>query len=184
MLVGYINGRRFEPEDSEDRARLALFYGELYGQGPEWQDPDTFATRMATDLEFLVAAGVLRPELAEALAAQADRLRPVRLAFGLDYTDPVAKNFVIDADQKLYAIDIEGLRSGIALGSGVAKTRIHWLADDCLDEFVAEIQRVSGFPLGTQLPYVELGYRIGWVKRKLLQGKLRRAHLDLLEPIN
>jgi hypothetical protein len=183
LLVGYINGRRFDPAKSEDRAGLAAFYGELYRQGAECCDPEPFDTRLTIDLDFLLAAGVLESGVASSLRAQADRLRPDRLSFGLEYTDPVAKNFVIAADQRLYAIDVEGLKSGVALGSGVAKARIHWLKDDWQAEFVAEVERVSGVSLGPQLPYVELGYRVGWIKRKLLQGKLRRVQLDLLESL-
>jgi len=180
LLLAFVDGRRFEPERADDRLRLAAFYGELYAQGAALRDSAGMGRRFAVDLEFLVDAGVVTSVVADRLQQRVNRLRPGQITFGLDYVDPVAKNFVIGTGERLYAIDVESLRSNVALGSGVAKAQIHWLAPDWKAEFVAGIERASGISISQQFPYIDLCYQVGWLKRKALQGKLKTAHLELL----
>jgi len=183
LLLGFVEGRAFDPARPEDRELLGTFLGRLYAVQPEETDSGALARRLEIDLGFLCQAGLIDTALANGLRNTAARLRPESVITGLDYVDPVAKNFVIAEDGHLCAIDVESLSAGQPLGMGIAKAGVHWLDPEARPELLRAAERAAGFTLSNQLPYLELCFRVGWTKRKLLQGKQRVIRIELLREL-
>jgi len=182
LLVDYVEGRPFEPERPDDRVALAAFFGALYRQPRSTIALDGPRERLAIDCRFLRDAGLIDARLGDALLDRAAELEPAELMVGLDYVDAVAKNFVF-ADDRVVAIDIESLRDGEGLGSGIVKAGLHWLRPEWRDAFVAAVERDAGVTLGGQLAWLELAWRVGWVKRKLLHGKPHAIRVEVLREL-
>jgi len=180
LLLGFVEGRPFDPSDPGDREALAGFFGALYAAESRSAPPDRLLRALDTDLGFLHDAGLIDAALRQALAGRAEQTRPAELRTGLDYVDPVAKNFVVNAE-RIHAIDVESLRRKTPLGTGIAKAAVHWLPDKDLPGFVEQVKQAGGLTLQGQMPFVELCFRVGWTKRKLLQGKHRSIRVDLLK---
>lgn len=192
LLLAFVEGRSFDPEDSTDRARLARFLAELWRRAPvEIARSDLpYDARLQVDLDVLVTAGVLTVERARALATRAETVAPDRLLLGYDYVDPVAKNFVIAGSApsgsdgaRLVAIDIESLRADQPLGAGLAQASLRWLAPGDVPVMASQVTESGGPDIDAQLDYVRLITTVAWTKRKLLQGKtrfIRSAHFDAL----
>lgn len=182
VWVRFVDGRKLDPASQSDRHALMDFFAALYAKDPELVDlaETTLHPRLLIDLGFLRDSGVLDEVRYAMLRERAGQLRPERLWLGYDYVDPVLKNFVIN-DQGLFAVDIESLQKGVALGTGIAKSGLHWLSDD-RQGFLERICAQPGVPdLAAQQAYVELCLVAGWTKRKLLTGKWSRAragHFD------
>jgi len=182
LLLRFVDGRRFEAERRADRDALARFLGALYATARTGDAGDELAKQLEIDLDFLVDSGIIDQRLKQRLGDRAAAIRPGEIEYGLDYVDPVEKNFVV-ADDVLYAIDVESLRTGIPIGTGVAKAGIHWLSRAQLDAFCGDVESHSGDVFREQFPFVELCFRVGWTRRKLLQGKhavIRVQRLDEL----
>ncbi|MBY6205464.1 hypothetical protein [Halomonas denitrificans] len=192
LLLGFVEGRAFDPDDSADRARLARFLAELWRRAPEEiaRSDRPFDARLRVDLDFLVTAGVLAAERARALAARAEAVAPDTLLLGYDYVDPVAKNFVIAGSApsgtdgaRLVAIDVESLRADQPLGAGLAQASLRWLAPGDVAVMASQVTESGGPDIDAQLDYVRLITTVAWTKRKFLQGKtnfIRSAHFDAL----
>ena len=183
LLLEFVHGRRFDPASPDDRGALGDFLGRLYSIQPQPAASDALAHRLAIDLRFLRDAGLIDAELAAALARVAERRRPASIVTGLDYVDPVVKNFVMTGTGRLCAIDLQSLRSGQPLGIGIVKAGVHWLDAEARPALVRSVERAAGISLSKQLPYLELCFRVGWTKRKLLQGKRRAIRIDLLRQL-
>ncbi|MDZ7839982.1 MAG: hypothetical protein U5R46_04045 [Gammaproteobacteria bacterium] len=172
LLLRYVDGRPFDPADPADREALARFYARLYRKSPRRESAQALplTARLHRDLRFLADVGVLDQPDVPALQARAASLQPDQVWLGYDYVDPVAKNFVL-TDAGMVAVDVESLVSDEVLGTGIAKARVHWLADAQTKAFLEAIASAGGPDLGAQLPWVELCFLAGWTKRKVLQGK-------------
>lgn len=172
LLLGYVEGRRFDGGDAADRERLARFYAALYRRDPRRVAAAELplAARLRRDLQFLVEAGALAAPDLPALQTRAESLQPEQLWLGFDYVDPVEKNFVC-TDAGVAAVDVESLHSNQPLGTGIAKARVHWLGEAQTGAFLASITAAGAPDLSEQLSYVELCFLAGWTKRKVLQGK-------------
>lgn len=179
VWVRFVDGRQLDPGSPSDRQALADFFAALYAKDPGLVElaETSLHPHLLTDLGFLRDSGILDEVRYRTLRERAGELRPERLWLGYDYVDPVLKNFVIN-DQGLYAIDIESLQQGVALGSGIAKSGLHWLSDD-RHAFLERVCAQPGVPdLAAQQAYVELCLIAGWTKRKLLTGKWSRARAE------
>lgn len=172
LLLGYVDGRPFNGSDAADRERLARFYAALYRRDPRRVAAADLplAARLRRDLQFLVDAGALDARDLPALQSRAESLQPDELWLGFDYVDPVEKNFVCTGTE-VAAVDVESLHSNEALGTGIAKARVHWLGEAQTTPFLASMTAAGAPDLSGQLPYVELCFLAGWTKRKVLQGK-------------
>lgn len=172
LLLGYVEGRRFDGSDAADRERLARFYAMLYRRSSRQLATAELplAARLERDLQFLVDVGTLDAADLPALRARAEALQPERVWLGFDYVDPVEKNFVCTGTG-VTAVDVESLVSNEALGAGIAKARVHWLGEAQTGAFLENMAAAGAPDLSTQLPYVELCFVAGWTKRKVLQGK-------------
>jgi len=182
LLLGFVEGRRFDGTADSDCNALADFLGALYEAERSCVPPGGLMRTLVTDLDFLLDAGLTDRTLNEALRERAETLHPVEVQIGLDYVDPVEKNFII-ADDTLHAIDVESLRRHVPLGTGIAKAGVHWLARDRTQAFVERVEQVAELDLAVQLPYIELCFRVGWTKRKLLQGKHGSIRIELLREL-
>ena len=176
IWLEYVTGRALDVRQAGDLQALAEFFATLYRhdsrQLPVAQTH--LHTRLQTDLAFLGDAGVLPRQRVGQLLEAADGLKPEFIWSGFDYVDPVTKNFVV-APRGLVAIDVESLQAGQPLGTGVAKSRVHWLGDGA-DEFIARIIAAGAPDFREQFRYVELCFLAAWTKRKLFAGK--RRHID------
>jgi len=182
LLLSFAEGRRFDPSSASDRAALAAFFGALYSADRRGESTRTLWRALEIDLEFLVTAGLVEPALRDALVERADELRPAEIQVGLDYVDPVAKNFVMVGDA-IVAIDVESLRQNVPLGTGIAKAGVHWLDRETIGGFIDQVSEAAEFTLSGQQPFVELCFRVAWTKRKLLQGKHRSIRMELLREL-
>lgn len=182
LLLSFVEGRRFDPSRASDRNALAAFFGALYRADRRGESSRSLWRALNIDLEFLVTAGLVDSDLKASLLKRADKLRPAEIQVGLDYVDPVAKNFVMDGNS-IVAIDVESLRRDVPLGTGIAKAGVHWLERDAMDDFIDRVSDASAFTLGGQQPFVDLCFRAAWTKRKLLQGKHRSIRIELLREV-
>jgi hypothetical protein len=173
----FVEGRSLSADDDEHREALARLFAALHAREPELVALETTALhdRFCNDLYFLEQAGVLDPERGRRLAAKAEAIRPVRAWFGLDYLDPVLKNFVL-RERQVVIIDLESLGRRTLLGTGISKSVLHWLGDG-RDHFTERVIELGAPEFRPQLDYAELLLVTAWTKRKLLAGKRRRIDL-------
>jgi len=182
LLLAFIDGRPFDPASAEDRDALAGFLGALYATARTGEDSGRLRRRLEVDADFLHSADLIDAGLRRALSRRADAVQPARIDRGLDYTDPVAKNFIVSSG-RLVAVDVEALRDEIPVGTAVAKAAVHWLPEADVPAFIAAVAARGGGAIESQFPFVELCFRVGWTKRKLLQGRHRSIRVDLLEQL-
>lgn len=179
VWVRFVEGRRVDPGLASDWEALNDFFAALYARDSRLVDLAETAlhSRLLIDLVFLRDSGVFDDARYRKLCDRAEQLRPEQIRLGYDYVDPVLKNFVMN-EQGLFAIDIESLHNGVALGSGIAKSGLHWLNDD-RQRFLERLAQQPGVPeLARQQAYVDLCFVAGWTKRKLLTGKWSRVRPD------
>jgi len=181
LWLEFISGAR--PDARADRAALAGFFASINQiearQSRLAQTP--WPAQLRTDLDFVRQAGVIDSRLHARLTDQAAAQQPEQVWLGLDYVDPVLKNFVL-RENKLVVIDLESLARDSLLGIGLAKCSLHWLADD-LAEFTDQVVAAGAPDLRPQLDYARLCLVAGWTKRKLLAGKrgrIQRRHFETL----
>lgn len=175
----FIDGRRPDPGQQSDWQALNDFFAALYANGSYLTDLDAtpIHRRLLIDLAFLRDSGVFDREKRDRLIEIAERLKPKQVWLGVDYVDPVLKNFVVN-EQGLYVIDIESLQSQVLLGTGLAKSSLHWLGQQ-KHAFFERLLSQTGVPdLRPQQDYVELSFLSGWTKRKLLTGKGSRVQAE------
>lgn len=182
LLFEFVEGRPFDALRSDDQSALLQFFTMLYRSDINMQASRPYLQRLLTDLNFLVDAGLIDVRLHRMLSDRAHEVQPQALVCGYDYIDPVAKNFVI-TDGALCAIDVESLRSGIALGTGIAKAALHWLEEEQKHKLLSALDPQGNAHFLNQFDFVELMFRIGWTKRKLLQGKHHAIDISLLEAL-
>lgn len=182
LLLSFVDGRKFDVSSTCDRAALAAFFGALYGADRRSESTQSLWGALETDLDFLVVAGLLEPALMDSIRARAAEIRPTEIQVGMDYVDPVAKNFVVDGDS-IVAIDVESLRRDAPLGTGIAMAGVHWLEREAISGFLDQVSAAAEFTLSGQQPFVDLCFRVAWTKRKLLQGKHGSIRVDLLKAL-
>lgn len=166
-----------------DAVRLQAFFVDLYAAANRQRVPlPAFGLldRLATDLDFLCQHRLLSAVKREALWQAAQRQAPGYLWLGCDYIDPVLKNFVVRADQRVIAIDVEALVDGQLLGSGLAKARLRWMQDEPF-EILARVEAAGGPDLRPQYRLVELSFLAGYFCQKVVQKKRRHLRLGAFD---
>ena len=166
-----------------DEAGLQAFFVDLYaGQGADQVslEASNLMADLAANLDFLVEHRLLGRDRRDALWQAAQREAPDRLWLGADYIDPVLKNFVKRADQRMIAIDIEALVGGLPLGSGLAKARLRWMRDEPSHLF-SQVKTAGGPDLSSQYRVVELAFLAGYFRQKIIQKKPRHLHLPAFD---
>lgn len=182
LLMGFVDGRRFDASIAADRHAVAQMLGALYARDQQRVSSASLQARLEIDAQFLAEVGLVDTGLAQALVDRAESVRPESIVRGLDYVDPVEKNFIV-CDGRAFAIDVESLQCDTALGTGIAKAALHWLERDAMPDFVEKVEKAGDVALRDQLEFVELCFRVGWIKRKLLQGKRRFIRIGLLREL-
>ncbi|MDT8439141.1 MAG: hypothetical protein RQ729_09055 [Wenzhouxiangellaceae bacterium] len=182
LLFGFIDGRPLDPQRADDLESMLRFFTTLYRSDASMQDPQRALGRLINDLAFLFDTGLIDVDLQQALAERAHAVCPNALVAGLDYIDPVAKNFVVTGEG-VCAIDVESLHDAVPLGTGIAKAGLHWLDRDQQQLWLTRLDPQGTAGLRDQFAFVELVFRTGWTKRKLLQGKHHRIRIELLREL-
>lgn len=180
LWLEFVEGRAIQAGLEADRKALAECFAALHAAEPvEVALADTRLVRqLETDLNFLHHADILSERQWTALRKQAVALAPDRVWLGLDYIDPVLKNFV-SRDGRIVIIDLESLARGCLLGTGIAKSTLHWL--DQRDTFAGEVIELGAPDFRPQLDFAHLALLSGWTKRKLLSGKRSRIKPALFD---
>jgi len=177
----FVDGQRPDAANPTHRAALARLFARMHAAQPRHAELQQtgLQTALLTDLEFLCHCRVLDESRYRLLRARAQQLAPDTLWLGMDYVDPALKNFVM-RDGEAVIIDLESLKLDNPLGTGIAKSVLHWLGNE-RDDFAARVVESGAPDFRDQLDYVQLCLVSGWTKRKLLAGKRRRidpAHFD------
>ncbi|MGH8636228.1 MAG: hypothetical protein ACREUZ_03740, partial [Burkholderiales bacterium] len=115
VWVKFVPGERLARIDDEALRNVGAFYAEVYTRANRLQPTSEtpWPQRLQRDLEFLHETGSIQTNAWHDLAAAAERIMPLQLLVGFDYTDPVLKNFVRPENgDPLCAIDVESLVQG------------------------------------------------------------------------
>ena len=169
----FVPGRALDPSRLTDIQALAALYSALYSRRSalHWLEDTPFPYRLWSDLRFLARVGVISSDQHEGLVALADKVAPVHVWIGFDYTDPVTKNFIIREDtEAACAIDVESLEQGVLLGWGIAKAKARWLGANT-DEFLSALKTEPAADLRGYFDYVELCFLARWTKMGFLERK-------------
>lgn len=185
VWVRFVDGRAPRADNPQDVAAMGRFFVGLYKARPvrcRLSETD-LQPRLIAKLRMLGEAGRLDAARVAALEALAERLRPESVWTGPDYIDALAKNFIIadgsvgnraGEDNSAVGIDIEAIRDGELLGTGLAKARHRWLgeaADPFLDALAAE----GGPDLRSQYAYTQLQFLANYGVQNLVRGKPGRV---------
>lgn len=179
LLVEFVEGDRlrgFEPDLAQD---LASFYARIHAGGArEVSLAESGAADQADrDLDFLASTGVLAADRVDEVEKALQRMAPPRVYLGWDYTDAVPKNFVRAGD-RLVGIDVEALQAGGLVGIGIAKLLAR-SGEDFRRCFLEAFGLASPLDLAPSLPFVELCFRLRWLKNRCLKGS--RLDPEILE---
>ena len=182
LWVDYVPGAPPRLEDAVARGRLVDFFVRLYTHRPALAaDPGPAAGQLDRDLDFLNRCGVIESDRAADLMRQARALRPERVWSGLDYADPLAKNFILQTDRAV-GIDIEALLPNASLGTGLAKAWLRWSFDP-VPEVIEQVVSVGGPDLNEQWPWVRLCFLCEYFRQKVLQGKPGYIRVEMLDRV-
>lgn len=173
LWLEFVDGRAVTVADPKPVEAVAGFYAALHRNGPRLAtlEDSRLLLRLSRDLDFLCQAGVIDGGRHDRLGEAAQRLAPEALWMGLDYVDPVLKNFVLrDDGAGLCAVDAESLVDDYPLGTGIAKALLHWLRP-WEEDFWAHFEAAGGPAIRGAFPFVELCFVTRWTKTKVLTGK-------------
>jgi hypothetical protein len=174
LWLEYIDGPPLDPRKHDGLPLLLGFYSSLYaGAGRSCSvDASPYPARLKDDLLWLESSGMLPASATASLARRAAAVEPRQVLLGVDFIDPVPKNFVIRGE-RLFGIDVEALKPDTLLGTGPAKALLRWL-DSTSDEMTSRLHLGGSPDLAAQFDYAELCFRCSYARQKVLQ---RKAHL-------
>jgi hypothetical protein len=177
LWLRYVEGRPPRPRSAADSRAVVDFFVRLYARTAHRTAsvPPELADRLDSDLLFIAEAGVLSHADASALRELGKRLAPARIWMGMDYIDPVPKNFIINSTGAV-GIDIEALMEAQPLGQGLAKLLLRW-PGPCLpaSEVLARCA-TAGIDLREHFTWTQLVFLAAYTRQKVLQRKPR--HID------
>lgn len=183
IWVEFVDGPRITSPDEKLAEQLADFYAAIYKRRPIQVDTvaSPFPQRLAQDLRFLNQVGVLADSVYRDLRAAVEQLIPKRVWMGFDYSDPVLKNFVIVQDDDcLCAVDVEGLAENQLIGMGLVKALIRWL-EPYREVFFDRTARQEVPDFHAYFPFVELCFLSKWTKRSFFEKKWKAVNPVLFE---
>jgi len=193
LWVRFVDGRAPRADNPRDVDAAGRFFVGLYRARPvERRLADTdLHPRLIAKLRMLGEAGRLDDARIEALETLAEKLRPESVWTGPDYIDALAKNFIIAEhprgdragdDSYSVGIDIEALRDGELLGTGLAKACHRWLGE-AADQFVDALAAEGGPDLRPQYAYTRLQFLAGYGVQNLMRGKPGRIRAEAFDKL-
>lgn len=174
LWLEFIDGPALDPKRHDGFSLLLGFYAALYAGSVRRcaVDASPYPARLKDDLLWLESSRVLPASATASLARRAAALEPREVLLGVDFVDPVPKNFVV-RNELLVGVDVEALKPDTLLGTGPAKARLRWL--DSSGDLISRRLHEAGSPdLSSQFEYAELCFRCSYARQKVLQ---RKAHL-------
>lgn len=184
LWVEFLEGEPIRRVDDTVAAAMADFYAEVYGRRPREEKPteSPFPRQLERDLDFLRRVGVLSGPVHRDLRASLPDRVPERLWIGFDYTDAVAKNFVLAPESgRVKAVDVECLVQDELLGVGLAKALARWL-EPHRERVLGALRESSCPPFHEYLPFVELVFLARWTKMGFLERKWKYVSPERFEP--
>jgi len=175
LWVPFIDGRELNPNDRHDTEGVLRFFARLYQVRCRRVPMQELSVhqRLLANLDFLHEIGCLDAASSELLKSTGHRMRPMHLWLGIDYIDPLARNFLITPGG-LRAIDIDAFQAETPLGTGLCKAQLRWLdLDD--REVLAALARLKGPNLAAQWAYVKLHFLAAYAKQRVFRGHHRSA---------
>ena len=174
LWLEYVDGPALDPKKHDGLALLLGFYASLYGVAVRScaVDASPYPARLKDDLHWLETSGVLPASATAALARRAATIEPRKVFLGVDFVDPVPKNFVIRGGL-LVGVDVEALKPDTLLGTGPAKAMLRWL-NVTGDAMTRGLHQAGSPDLSAQFEYAELCVRCSYARQKVVQ---RKAHL-------
>ena len=172
VWVDYVAGRPFRPEDGGALTRIYDLYAALYRHAPRAVSPDESVhhQRLCRDLWVLREVGALDDAAHAEIAARAAALKPARLWLGFDYADARIDNFLWAENDLAVGIDVENFSAETPLGLGLASARLYWAGAHGPD-FAGQMAAAGLHEIAEALPYLDLMYRAGLLKRRILKRK-------------
>lgn len=168
----YIEGKSVTSIDENFVKQAGFFYSAIYNAEPVKVAVEKFGFDQITqsNLRFLNKVSIISDALLCELIEMVNVLSPKHVWVGYDYTDPFLFNFIITPNGQLRAIDVKSLRANCLIGCGVAKALAVWEAPYG-EQILVEINKKIVPDFMSYLPFIELYYLSGWMKRSFLFGR-------------
>ena len=182
LWVKYVEGDLLNVDNMNEMVckQFAQFYTDLYKENAILVDSRPYTDEIKNNLEFLKQMKVITFEEHQKLCLLLTSITPSQIWQGLDYTDALAKNFLIASDdKKLIAIDIESIQTDTLLGCGLAKAFARWMPESNFDQIMKYIQSQDVPMFYKHMDFTHLYFRTKWLKTLLLRNKIKRLKQNL-----
>ena len=184
LWVEFIAGNTIENKDDALIKKIAAFYAYLYQKKSQQVDSGRYIRSLERDLVFLNEMNIIDNDLFKRLLNYAKQVAPDKLWVGLDYTDAIKKNFVLEEkSEKLFAIDVESLQDNKIIGTGLAKARMVWLDEKDLALIFREMSAIDVPPFYDYFMFIQLKFRAEWLKSIFLRKKWKKLNSDVLREL-
>lgn len=183
LWVRFVPGVPLDTGKPDHVSGIGAFFAGLYRHRTQRVDTATtdLHQRLFDNLRVLEEVGGLSGEKVRALTALAEKIRPERVWMGLEYIDPLRKNFVLAA-HGVVGIDIEAIQDKQLLGIGLAKARVRWL-DQPAAEILESLAARGGPDLKDQYDYAHLYFLAHYGVQNLFRGKPGRLGPEAFEAL-
>ena len=182
LWVEYIEGDLLDVDNMNDMIckQFAQLYSDLYKEDAILVDSQPYEDEIKNNLEFLEKMNIITFEDHQKLCLLLTSITPPQIWQGLDYTDALAKNFLLASeDKKLMAIDIESLQTNTLLGCGLAKALARWMPESHFNQIMEYIQSQNVPTFYEHMDFSHLYFRTKWLKTLLLRNKIKRLKQNL-----
>ncbi len=183
IWLEYVEGVPVRSVDEGFVLQVAEFYATMYGANPALVNTkkSPFPDRLFRDLRFLLQIGVLSQVAYQDLQSAVSDLIPEQIWVGIDYTDPVLKNFLQRSeDRRICVVDVDGLAESQLLGIGVAKACVRWLGP-YQSLFFSSLAQHGAPDIQPYFTFVELCFLAKWMKRAFLEHDWKVIDSTLFE---
>lgn len=184
VWLEYVEGSPIPAVDVPLVEKIADFYAVTYRLRPHTAPlaETSIPFRLRRDLHVLNRVGILSDATHRALDSAADALAPETVWIGFDYVDAVLKNFIVTRrNERVCGIDVESLRDGQLIGTGVAYALARWL-DPFRSVFFQRLFRDEDVPdFRPYLPFVELCLTAAWTKLYFFEKKWKRIRPETFD---
>ena len=171
LWLEYIEGKTLDPDVPPSIASIADVFARLYRVDNRCvrTADEPFVEQILNELHFLESTGIVSAETASSLAGQARGAAPATIWVGYDYGDARSQNLVEMPDGRLRVIDVESIRRGALIGTGVVRALSRWPLDRV--DLFAHLERSGTPPFWTYMSFLEIAFLTAWTKRCVLYKK-------------